>query len=300
MPKGKYDMAFATDGEALYLFGGSGHRKDLSKHIYTYYAKYDKWLKLRTEFSLEPQKMSTAVYYPPENRIFLFGGIGEFEPERSATRFVEFLIPDITFLDTKTKRAGKFGKTKHEGANIAGAVWNGKIYLFGGAIGHTDPARGLGYLDAVHEFDPRDGSWRDLPPMPQPKETQGCIIDNVLYTFGGYNGGSINDILTLDLQDLKWEVKGRLPRPVSGHVVVAWKQYAIVVGDRRQTNYLAIYNTETGETKEFKTNIKGHSRGACVINDKLYVFGGLLYTEKNSTREALFELDLGFLDQEGL
>lgn len=299
MPKGKFDMAFATDGEALYLIGGSGHRRDLSKDIYTYYAKYDKWLKLQTEFTLEPQKMSTALYYAPQNRIYLFGGIGEFEPERSATRFVEFLLPDVTYIDTNTKRAGIFGKSQHEGARVAAAAWNGKIYLFGGSVRHADPARKLGYLNVVHEFDPRDGSWRSLPPMPQPKETQGCIIDHVLYTFGGYNGGSINDILTLDLRTLEWKAKGQLPRPLSGHVVVAWKKYAVLVGDKRHTNYLAIYNTETGEIKEFKTNIKGHSRGACVIDDTLYVFGGLLFTEKNSTREALYALNLGILEQEG-
>lgn len=300
MPKGKYDMAFATDGDILYLIGGSGHRKDLSKDIYTYHAKYDKWLKLRTEFTLEPQRMSTALYFAPQHRIYLFGGIGEFEPERSATRYVDYLLPDINYIDAKTKRGGTLGQNRHEGAKVAAASWNGKIYLFGGSIRHTDPSRGLGYLNTVHEFDPEDNSWRELPPMPETMETQGCIIENKLYTFGGYNGKSSAEIQVLNLQSQSWKSEGYLPRPLSGHVVVAWRQYAILIGDTRQTNYLAIYNTQTGVISEYRTNMKGHSRGACIIDDKLYVFGGLLFTEKNSTREALFELDLDFLDQGGL
>lgn len=293
-------MAFATDGAVLYLIGGSGHRKDLSDDIFTYYAKYEKWLKLRTELTLEAQKMSSAIFYAPQNRIYLFGGVSEFEPERSATRYVEYLLPDIKYIDAKTKRGGTYGTNQHEGANIGVAAENGKIYLFGGSIGNSDPSRGLGYLNAVHEFDPRNNSWRELPDMPQAKETQGCIIGGVLYTFGGYNGGSFQEIEALNLQQETWESLGQLPRPLSGHTVVAWKQYAILVGDKRRSNYLAIYNTVARELTEYKTNIKGHSRGACVIDGKLYVFGGLLFTEKNSTRESLFELDLKFLDQEGL
>ncbi len=300
MPKGKYDMAFATDGEVLYLIGGSGHRKDLSKDIFTYYAKYQKWLRLRTGLTVEPQKMSTALYYPPQNRVYFFGGVGEFEPERSATRYVEYLLPDIKYIDAKTKRGGTYGINQHEGARIAATVWNEKIYLIGGSIGNSDPAQNLGYLNTVHEFDPSNKSWRELPSMPQAKETQACIINGVLYTFGGYNGGSFHDIQALDLQQQKWKSIGKLPRPLSGHAVVAWKKYAILVGDKRQSSYLAIYNTATKELTEYKTNIKGHSRGACVIDGKLYVFGGLLFTEKNSTRESLYELDLEFLDQVGL
>ncbi len=299
MPKGKYDMAFATDGEVLFLIGGSGHRKDLSKDIFTYYAKYEKWLKLRTGLTLEPQKMSTAIFYAPQNRIYLFGGIGKFEPERSATRYVEYLLPDIKYIDAKTKRGGTYGHNRHEGAKVAVASGGGKIYLFGGAIGNRDPAQGVGYLNTVHEFDPRENSWRELPNMPQAKETQGCIISDVLYTFGGYNGGPFQDIQALDLQKGRWESLGMLPRPISGHTVVAWKQFAILIGDKKRSNYLAIYNTLTRELTEYRTNIKGHSRGACVIDDQLYVFGGLLYSERNSTRESLFTLDLKLLHQKG-
>lgn len=61
-------------------------------------------------------------------------------------------------------------------------------------------------------------------------------------------------------------------------------------------NYLVIYNMEMVEIKEFKINIKGYFRGVCVIKDKLYVFGGLFYIEKNFMREVLFEFDLGFLN----
>lgn len=53
MFKGKYDMVFVMDGEVFYLIGGFGYWKDLSKYIYIYYVKYDKWLKFWMEFILE-------------------------------------------------------------------------------------------------------------------------------------------------------------------------------------------------------------------------------------------------------
>ena len=90
---------------------------------------------------------------------------------------------------------------------------------------------------------------------------------------------------------------GRFSRPIRNQVVVAWKDYAIIIGNKEKINYLAIYNTQTGSLTEFKTNIRGHSRGACVTGGKLYVFGGLLYTDSNSTRDSLVGLDLGFLEK---
>lgn len=297
MPKGKYDMSYASDGEILYIIGGSGHRRDFSGEIFTYYAKYEIWLRLRTEKWLEPQKKATAVYYSPQHRVYVFGGVGEYEPERSAVRYVEYLLPEISYIDAKTKRWEVWGENQHEGANVGVSTWKDKIYLFGGSIGTQDPSKGLGYLADVHEFDPRDGSWKALPDMPYAKETPGCIIDGILYTFGGYNGSSFQDISALDLKQARWRSLGNLPVALSGHVVVPWKKYAILIGDNRKLNYLAIYDTETGKVQEFKTNIKGHSRGACVIGEKLYVFGGLLFSEKNSTRDSLFELDLSVLEK---
>lgn len=297
MPKGKYNMAFASDGEIFYLIGGSGHRKDLSDDIFTYYAKYKIWLKLRTEHKLEPQKMATAVYYPPLQRIYVFGGVGELEPKRSAVRYVEYLLPNIRYIDVNTKRWEIGSENPHPGANIGVTTWKEKMYLFGGSVGTEDPSMSFQYLDTVHEFDPRTSTWKELPGLPYAMETQGCIIDGVLYTFAGFNGGSFQEIYALDLEVLQWKKVSSFPYALSGHVVVPWKRYAIIIGDKRRLNYLAVYDTVSGAIKEFKTNIKGHSRGACIIDGKLYVAGGLLFTEKNSTRETLFELDLEVLEK---
>lgn len=297
MPRGKYDMAYASDGQLLYLIGGAEHRRNLSNNIFTYHTKYRRWLKLRTGKEMEPHRMGSAVYYAPQERIYLFGGVGEFEPERSAVRFVDYQIPAVRFMDSRSKRWSNWGENQHQGAKLGLQYWKEKIYLFGGSKVGKVPDLGYGFLATVHEFDPRTASWRSLPDMPHAKETQGCIIDGVLYTFGGFNGSAFRQIHALDLARGQWTLVGNLPSALQGHVVVAWKKYAIIIGDQRRQNYLAVYDTESGQLKEFKTNMKGHSRGACVVNGKLYVFGGLVFVRKKSVRNTLFELELEELDR---
>lgn len=294
LPKGRFDMAFASDGQFLYVIAGQAHRRKFTNDIFTYYVRYRKWLKLRTEWPPERQAKSSAVFIPEQERIYLLGGVGELASDRASTNYEEYLLPDIYYIDTQTKRLERLGTNLHEGAKIGLASWKGKLYLFGGSIGSKD--KGLRYLDSFHEFDPLQGKWKNLPNMPFAKETQGCIINGQLYTFGGFNGGTFQDVHAYDIEKQIWKKAGRFSRPIVNHVVVAWKDYAIIVGRKDKINYLAIYDTKTGRIQEFETNIRGHSRGACVMDDKLYVFGGLLYTDSNSTRDAMFELDLGFLE----
>lgn len=297
LPKGRFDMAFASDGELLYILGGQAHRQNFTDDIYTYYARYRKWLKLRTGRPLELQAKSSAVFVPEHQRIYLLGGVGELSTTQSSTRYAEYLLPDIYYIDTQSKRLERLGTNLHEGAKVGLASWKGRLYLFGGSIGiMKSENNGEGYLNTLHEFDPLLGKWKRLPDMPVGKETQGCIIDGQLYTFGGFNGGRFQDVHAYDIEKETWRKAGRFSAPISNHVVVAWKDYAIIIGHREKINYLAIYDTKTSTIKEFETNIRGHSRGACVIDGKLYVFGGLLYIDSNSTRAALFELDLGFLE----
>lgn len=294
LPKGRFDMAFASDGQLLYIIGGQTHRHKFTNDIFTYYARYRKWLKLRTEQPVELQAKSSAVFIPEHERIYLLGGVGEFASTQSSTRYVEYLLPDIYYIDTQTKRLERLGTNLHEGAKTGLASWEGKLYMFGGSTGNTH--QGLRYLDSFHEFDPLTGKWKNLPNMPFAKETQGCIINGQLYTFGGFNGGTFQDVHAYDIEKQIWKKAGQFSRPIINHVTVAWKNYAIIVGRKQKINYLAIYDTKTGRIQEFETNIRGHSRGACVMDDKLYVFGGLLYSDSKTTRAALFELDLGFLE----
>ncbi|MEZ5042689.1 MAG: kelch repeat-containing protein [Saprospiraceae bacterium] len=292
LPYGRYDMAYATDGELIYLIGGSGHRQNLNSDIFTYLVKYGTWLKLRTGLPFENRKKGAAVFLPTQNRIYLIGGVGEYQPDYAPSRNQAYLLKDIEYIDTRTKRLEKWGPNQHRAASVGVSTWNGKLYMFGGAKVANDERFGFNYLADFNELDPLSGEWKSLPSMPHAKETQGCIIDGILYTFGGFNGATFREIHGYDLAKGEWRKIGDLPNPLRSHVVTSWKNFVFLIGDVTKQDYLAIYDTSTGETREFKTNMNGHSRGACVINDKLYVFGGLLFSTNNATKDTLFVLDL--------
>lgn len=295
LPYGRYDMAYATDGELIYLIGGSGHRQNLNSDIFTYLVKYETWLKLRTGEPFESRKRGTAVFLPTQNRIYLLGGVGEYQSENNPSRNQEYLLKDIEYIDTRTKRLEKWGPNQHRAASVGLATWDGKLYLFGGARGGKDTSFGFNYLADFNELDPLTGEWKTLPSMQHAKETQGCIIDGILYTFGGFNGATFSEIHGYNLAEGEWRKIGDLPSPIRSHVVTSWKNFVFLIGDVIRQDYLAIYDTSTGETREFKTNMNGHSRGACVIDNKLYVFGGLLFSANNTTKDTLFVLDLNEL-----
>ena len=77
-------------------------------------------------------------------------------------------------------------------------VLNEKIYLFGGNY-FDDNLDDYIYSNRLYVFDPLDESWVRLD-MPVAVNTNGVIVDGILYTFGGYNGSVLSDIKEILVQ----------------------------------------------------------------------------------------------------
>ncbi|HPE31319.1 MAG TPA: kelch repeat-containing protein [Parvularculaceae bacterium] len=73
-------------------------------------------------------------------------------------------------------------------SGLASAVWNGKIYVFGGEW--QNPTTAGVYAD-VFEYDPRQDKWRAVASMPRPRHGLGAVaLADGIYVCGGATGPS--------------------------------------------------------------------------------------------------------------
>jgi hypothetical protein len=68
---------------------------------------------------------------------------------------------------------------------MTACVWNGKIYVFGGAEGYCTPS-----LPYVHMYYPESDSWTELTEMPRGLSWQSSTVANdKIFICGGWTGG---------------------------------------------------------------------------------------------------------------
>ncbi|KAL4237313.1 kelch domain-containing protein 3 [Mactra antiquata] len=122
-------------------------------------------------------------------------------------------------------------------------------------------------------------------------------INEKIYSFGGYCTGEDYetrlpiDVHVLDIVSLRWklipqtqgyELYGDTPYQRYGHSAVAYGDSAFIWGGRNDTDGACniLYNYDTTNKKWSNVKSKGPRPGArdghsaCVINDKMYIFGG--------------------------
>ena len=192
-------------------------------------------------------------------------------------------------------------------AGISGmgmAAVDGQIYLMGGFIPAGDGTDGLSRRTSrwAHRYDPEAECWERLPDMPERREyTRAIGTDNEIYVLGGAIQGRPTvpsaDVFRLDLseQPLQWRQVGPLTVPRT-HMAVGRSGHCLIVagGNRYDvaekgysngtiqgiTDVLDLTKPEQG-WKQYAP-IPGRPRGwtaASVLDGKLFVFGGLTFTQ---------------------
>jgi hypothetical protein len=194
----RYYHAHTSDGSYLYALGGWSavyEMNDSTGMMDTNFVRLgnaerydpatDIW-EIITE-DLIPRTRGDAVYH--DGSIYIFGGkiddpvLGD--PYDSWTKTVEVLdleSGEITLL---------LESLPYEGIGVdhaAHAIWDGKIYLWGGDAGLENDFGGRS--EELHSFDISTGEWTRLADYPENVETfEGVAADGKIYSFGGYKGG---------------------------------------------------------------------------------------------------------------
>jgi len=145
--------------------------------------------------------MSSAVYAPNVNKLFVFGG------ERVSTATV-VNITRIYDIGTNTWSVG--APMPGTRAFMGSGYYNGKIYLVGGySTANLDPSFGQ-----VWEYDPLNNTWNtSRASMPITLGGPGCgIINGHIYIAGGRNIGNtnLNTLYDYDIAANTWTQRANL------------------------------------------------------------------------------------------
>lgn len=270
MPHKKYGMAYCTDGKRIYCFGGGDKYNAFSNEVLIYHTQADAWINFYPD-NFEKRKYGNCIYDESSDDIYLLTGASPFGHHPA---YQQYLMPDIEVYDYDSQTFYKLDTNYHQAVNPGVVSDSNHLYIFGGSVSASYGQMEKEYTQAFHAYDIKTGKWQKLPDMPEGKEVKGAIVDNKLYTFGGYDNTSLNTIHCFDFSTNQWSKVGELPMPLSAYGIAKSGQYIFLVGDYHKLNILMVYDTDSGYIKQYKTNIKSRHLGVCILGNNLYVFGG--------------------------
>lgn len=126
-------------------------------------------------------------------------------------------------------------------------------------------------------------------------------MNDRIYSFGGISIGQIPlDIVEYyDINENKWTYVGTMPTAFVAGCVVKYKDVFYVMGGRNgvgKHDTCYTFKPQSNEWTEISSlNIGRFNFGACVLNDKIYAFGGQTYAEAEMhffTRKALDSVEV--------
>ncbi|MFC1784317.1 Kelch repeat-containing protein [Candidatus Neomarinimicrobiota bacterium] len=271
MPKGLYGMSYVTDGEYIYVINGKSHLNLMTKaisvnnkDIFAYNIETNKWF-------IYPDNLNAKVYGNAEyidRNIYIFNG--QYQINDGYT-IREGANKKVEVFNTKTNNVSIIENNPFPAYQAGSAKWNGKVYVFGGALSQHLISNNL------LEYDPKTDEWKRLSDIPYRGQVKGEIIDGVLYIFGGRLGNrrSSKDIYSYDISNDTWNYIGEMPKRLSANAITIHSEFIWLIGDYSNLSRVSVFNTKTNEFINIKSNLLGRRyAGAEIIGNKLFVFGG--------------------------
>ena len=258
MNEARFGIGYTSDGSNLYSLGG---KTDIFPYKSTTVERYnlsnESWEIFTTD--MIPRGYCSAEFIGSQNSIYVFNG--DTYSDNTYTDTIEIINVQSGIVDYNTSNPYP---VEYGGS----AVWNDKIYVFGGS-------NSAGFSNRLYEYDPTANSWMRLPDMPEAKQTNGEVVKGILYVIGGYNGSVSKRIDAFDIQSSSWTSLGELPVGISAHSMTTSGNNIWIVGSYNDIHMVAIYNTETKEFTQLNTDIIGRRHcGICIKGSDLLVYGG--------------------------
>jgi hypothetical protein len=125
--------------------------------------------------------------------------------------------------------------------------------------------------------------------MPLAKEVKGVLIDNKIYTFGGFNKKPLTAIESFDLITGKWQKEGELFTGLSKPAITHADNIVYLFEDGK----LVTYNIKTKELKQYAIELFLNASGLHYSESKLYIVGGFKDEDYSILpSNELFRIDL--------
>jgi len=222
LPQTLFGPATASDGTYVYAFGGYHFPEAIGSTLNTVY-RYDPVANSWTTLAPMPHValIASAVYYPPTNKIYVFGGAN-----RTPDPIVDYdttLIYDIA-TNTWSSGATMPGARSQMGSGYDSA--NGLIYLHGG---YSDSTQGIGSVQpTTWSYDPVGNSFTVLADAPIARGGPGAgVVNGHFLVAGGRTSIPADETLVstydYDIASDTWTQKQDMPQPtnVPGSAVAA-------------------------------------------------------------------------------
>ncbi len=153
-------------------------------------------------------------------------------------------------------------------------VSNGKIYVFGGAVGASS------YISSVEEYDPISDTWTSKTSMTNSIYGPGAanINGNIFLIGGTHSSSPLSTTNLYDPSNETWITKGSMnyARYLLGVVAIDDDLYAIggYSPSQRFSNVEKYNSSSNSWTTKSSISEKKHAFGKGVINGRIYIAGG--------------------------
>ena len=278
---GRYGMGYAQEPSAFYMVGGGSPASAFNANVYVY-APGIGWVPGGASSSLPPQRWA--------NMVIASNGSGQ--PLLYVLNGATAMGALVSNMQTVSVNSGNSGPTYTNpvpASSAAATVRNNIIYVYGGQLANGS------YTNQLRSYNAATDTWAALAPMPEAKAALGgAVVNGKIYAIGGFNG--VINSARVDAYDPAtniWQALAPLPTTVSNQAVAVQGEWIWMVGDFTNQNYLAAYNTRTGQLRTFTSNLPPRrNAAAAVLSNRLYVWGGNTASSNASTLVDMWSVDV--------
>ncbi|AXG70235.1 N-acetylneuraminate epimerase [Kordia sp. SMS9] len=236
----------------------SGSIENVSGAMMMYDIEQDAW----TTSDLEFRERAAHNLHIYKDEIYVLGG------KRIAGNNV-YLDDVIEIYNLKSKVIKEDTPNPHQAVNFASFLYGDYLILIGGIKKITKRGK-KEYTKDIHFYNMISGLWYKLGEMPTAKETNGVLINDVIYLMGGFNKRPLNTIESFNLKTGKWHVEGKLFKGMERPAIANNGNTIYLYNDQR----ISTYNVTTKQLNEYFIDLDVESATLFYYNDSLYFIGG--------------------------
>lgn len=282
MPLKSYAFGYVTQGDLLYLTGGSDGITTFGK-TRVYQFSTNEWNILNFPNKEADKKYHASVYLPEFNGIFSLG----FYQEKNQILTFPIEVINLTHLTVSTS-GSPIALTTQPGV----ACWQNQIYLIGG----FDPINRK-YSRQLNAYDPATGKIVKRAPLPSARIAGSAAVDGKLYVFGGADSvQTMREVILYDIGKDEWSRVAELPYAIRDYAITSQGHRIFLMGSHAGNGFLGVFNIKTNSYTGFDTDLHYYLGGLAVHGDWLYFFGGIGDRDKKAVSNKVYRIRISSLN----
>lgn len=288
LPTQRTGFATAVVDGKIYLIGGTPFQNRHGPYGLSTVEVYDPKTNSWEQVADMPTPRTSTEAAVVNGTIYVCGGYNGIDNRAVNLKFLDIVEAYDPKTDTWARKQGMSVARVDFGV---GAVAD-KIYSIGGSIHLFDRGpKAPGRIDLVEAYDAATDTWVKRADMPTKRDGFGVgVVNNRIYALGGggwpqvgAGGPFLTTIEAYDPKINRWERKNEMPALKLAFSTVVLDDVIHLIGgftwQNRVPQYSATVDTYNPETEEWN-NIPPMLTpfmpfGAAVVNDEIYVFGGI-------------------------